>query len=467
MGRQIRVRRVEEVRVATSKKDPATGDASVKTDSQQDDEAQPVEGAETDGVEDAEFVDLENEGAEEADDPVALTEPEEQAATEPEGSDPDEESADADPVPEGDEPAYEKAIDDYPPVPPPPPVRAKASRQWVPMAVAGVVVAGLGFAAGTTWNTGTSAETDAAITALQDQLQAVETRTDALASSVEAFPAPPDLGPIEISIGEAEAEIGSLSRRLTEVQTAAQVALAEATGALDERLTAIELQPADDGGVSQTAIDALDRKIAALEAELEEQRTLVSALTADAEARFDQMRQEAEAEGLRAEAEARQTMARASIAAIQAAIETGAPYAAQAQAFEEVTGQSLPPTLAALADQGVPTSTSLADAFPQAARIGLAEARRVGLAEDGAGLSGFLRDQLSVRSVEPREGADVDAVLSRMEAAVAAGRLTDALAEAEALPTEVTAVMADWLGLAADRRTALSEAAALAVTDTN
>jgi hypothetical protein len=65
----------------------------------------------------------------------------------------------------------------------------------------------------------------------------------------------------------------------------------------------------------------------------------------------------------------------------------------------------------------------------------------------------------------PREGTDPDAILSRADAAVAEGRITDAIAEAAALPAEGQAALAAWLEQAnlyltaqqavADLRTAL------------
>jgi hypothetical protein len=71
----------------------------------------------------------------------------------------------------------------------------------------------------------------------------------------------------------------------------------------------------------------------------------------------------------------------------------------------------------------------------------------------------WLRRQLDARSVTPREGDDVDAVLSRAEAAAAAGELEAALAEIEALPEDVRAPFAEWEAAA---RTRLAAKAALA-----
>ena len=66
--------------------------------------------------------------------------------------------------------------------------------------------------------------------------------------------------------------------------------------------------------------------------------------------------------------------------------------------------------------------------------------------------------------MEPREGNDPDAVLSRAEAALREGRLTDALAELEALPEEGRAELSDWAGQAANRLAAVNAAQSLSET---
>ena len=123
------------------------------------------------------------------------------------------------------------------------------------------------------------------------------------------------------------------------------------------------------------------------------------------------------------------------------------------------TGAEVPEALAALAETGVPTRAALAESFPEAARAALAAARAE--AGEGASVSAFLRSQLGMRSLTPRAGDDPDAVLSRAEAALAEGRLSDALAEIEALPETARAAMADWAAQARSRADALVAAEAL------
>ena len=112
--------------------------------------------------------------------------------------------------------------------------------------------------------------------------------------------------------------------------------------------------------------------------------------------------------------------------------------------------------LAANAESGVPSLADLRAAYPDAARRALSAAR----ANDAGGRSigDFLRDNLGARSLEPRDGDDADAVLSRAEGALTAGRLGDALAELETLPDASRAELSGWIEQAETRRNAIAAA---------
>jgi len=72
--------------------------------------------------------------------------------------------------------------------------------------------------------------------------------------------------------------------------------------------------------------------------------------------------------------------------------------------------------------------------------------------------------QIGGRSVEPREGDDPDAILSRTEAAVTSGDLGAVLAEVSALPEGAQATMADWVAMVETRVAADAAMAELAAT---
>nr|MDA3856834.1 hypothetical protein [Roseovarius sp.] len=112
---------------------------------------------------------------------------------------------------------------------------------------------------------------------------------------------------------------------------------------------------------------------------------------------------------------------------------------------------------------GVPTLPALIERFPAAARSALAAAR-IESGQGTAGIGSFFKNQLGVRSLLPREGDDPDAVLSRVEAAVGDGRLSDALAEIELLPDVAKDKLSDWAAQVTRRKEAVAAAEALADT---
>ncbi len=99
------------------------------------------------------------------------------------------------------------------------------------------------------------------------------------------------------------------------------------------------------------------------------------------------------------------------------------------------------------------------DSFPPAARQALSDSRSEGASgEVVGGFGSFLREQLNVRSVAPREGDDADAILSRAEAALREGQLQAALTEVAALPELAAAPLAGWVNQAQARADALTAA---------
>ena len=81
--------------------------------------------------------------------------------------------------------------------------------------------------------------------------------------------------------------------------------------------------------------------------------------------------------------------------------------------------------------------------FADAARAGLGASLGAG-DTGGSALGNFLRAQTGARSVEPREGGDPDAILSRADAAVARGDIAAALTEIDGLPEPGLAAMKGW-----------------------
>lgn len=158
---------------------------------------------------------------------------------------------------------------------------------------------------------------------------------------------------------------------------------------------------------------------------------------------------------------ARRAEAVAAVAALQAALDRGIT---PDQARQTLEGAGIEPPEALT--RPVPSLDSLRADFPEAARAALRAAlRQDSAAGNGSLFANFLRAQTGARSVEAREGNDPDAILSRADEAVEAGRIGDAVTEIEALPEEARAApaMADWLAGATtyrDAQAALSDLSA-------
>lgn len=329
---------------------------------------------------------------------------------------------DAPPEKEQPQPAPEAAV-----VPPAP----KARGGVLPMLLGGLVAGAIGFAvASLTMPAGTTdllAAQDARIAAIQQQLTSQQ--------SV-------DLAPLESGLAD-------LALRVTGLQDD----LATTAATLEDRITALENRPAGsatgEGSSSSGATVEFEADVAALRAEL-------SQLTDMARTQLDTARAEAAAIEQNAAAAARAAAGRAALARLQAGVESGAPLGAALADLEDVLGTSVPDALLAVRD-GVPTLATLQDSFPDYARAALTTARAEGVAgEDATGVGAFLRNQFQVRSVNPRDGDDVDSMLSRAQAALRAGLLHDTLAEIAQLPAVARAELSDWLALAEARADAVA-----------
>lgn len=241
---------------------------------------------------------------------------------------------------------------------------------------------------------------------------------------------------------EAQIEaLGTLSERVANIENQFE--------ALDARLGDVEQRPVSESA-DAAAVNAYENELNAAREEIAAQRAELEALIAEAMSTENAADKAASA-----------AMQRAATSRILTALESGSAFAG-AVADLETTGIEVPEALNSVAESGVASLSSLQESFPDAARAALAASRDV--TGEGTGLTGFLRDQLGARSLEPREGDDPDAVLSRAEAAVRDGRLTDALAEIESLPEEGRTELSDWAGQAAQRLEAMGAAQSLSET---
>ena len=242
---------------------------------------------------------------------------------------------------------------------------------------------------------------------------------------------------------------------------AAQAATADAMVAADERIIALETRLND---LSNRAGDSGSVSTAAYEAELDALRSEMENLRGTAIAELESAREQAAEIENNAEAAARAATGRASLARIQSGMETGAPLGEALDDLAAALQADVPAALTAVRD-GTPTLAVLQSDFPALARAALATARAEGVSgEAEGGFASFLRNQFDVRSVAPKDGDGTDAILSRAEATLRQGRLTDALAEVGALPEVARAELSDWIALAEARADALAAAGTLSTS---
>ena len=375
-------------------------------------------------VEDAEIVPdtekVENTATESTDSDAPVAEVTEAATTESEAGPKEPEDAAEEPAAEDDSSAEPERFAP-PPAPTPEPVVIRQGG-FVPMVLGGLLAAAIGFglARFVLPETGTDA---AVISDIQRKLEGQAGATTKLSERIEALELGNDLSGIEAAQGDTQAAISGLADRMAALETA---------------LNDVQNLPASDG--------ASGAEIAAYEQELRELQAAVAAMTEHSTVLEEN-----------AQAAAQATLQRAALTRIMTALDAGVGFDS-AVADLEGLGVAVPDALRQAAASGVPSLTALQESFPDAARAALMASRDAGADSNGTGLTSFLRSQLGARSLTPREGSDPDAVLSRAEAAARDGRLSDALAEIEALPEEGRAAMAEWASQVGTRQEAVSAA---------
>ncbi|HHC29524.1 MAG TPA: hypothetical protein ENK80_03030 [Rhodobacterales bacterium] len=250
---------------------------------------------------------------------------------------------------------------------------------------------------------------------------------------------------------EADTGVTDLRQQLEDAQ-ARITRLSEVINNLDARLLEVEKIPRGSGTeAAEAAARAYERELAAmrsmLDGELAQIRATQEAANADSQS---------------AEAAAREAAMRAALAQVTAALDNGQPFGAALATLAEISGHSPSSTLASAAKAGIPTLTQLQSAFPEAARAALSASITELVAAGKIGrFEGFMRSQLGTRSLEPKEGDDPDAVLSRAEAALKSGDIAAALAEIGHLPEAGQSEMANWVALATSRAQAVADVQAM------
>ncbi|QXT40145.1 COG4223 family protein [Gymnodinialimonas ceratoperidinii] len=354
------------------------------------------------------------------------------------------------------------------PVPAPTPVVQKRGPGIGALLLGGVVAAAMGFGAAylglVTLNDTTAADAElaealSAIEAQQGTISALQSEVDALASAEPPALPEVDLSGVEGATAEVASNLSALSETVDDL-TARVVALEERpvitgdvaadTAALSEVVETLEARVAEERAAAAEAVAAAEASQAAAAAELQAAAEAAQAAIAEAEAR--------------AAATAEATQAQAALSRVQIAMAAGGPFA---DALSDLPVEA-PEALQAAAETGVPTIDELQASFPASARAALPIALRETAGDSATDRVGaFFMGQIGGRSVEPRDGDDPDAVLSRAEAAVGAGDIDGALSEIATLPEGAQAAFDEWIAQAEARVAADDALADLSATLNN
>ena len=208
---------------------------------------------------------------------------------------------------------------------------------------------------------------------------------------------------------------------------------------LEARIAALESKPTPIG-TDSAALAQLRAEVAAIKTD---GAAVVSAqVQADLDAKVKATEAKLAAIEQAAQSQAAATLTRAALRQIAAAMDSGAPYPA---ALAALTDTALPAVLADHAATGLPSLQALQASFPDSARAALDSALRADMGESWSDrVANFVRTQVGVRALTPRDGNDPDAILSRAEAALTAGDVAQAMAEIATLPTPAQDALAAW-----------------------
>ncbi len=311
---------------------------------------------------------------------------------------------------------------------------------------------------------------DGEIAALAGRLEAVEARmaegepadTDAIEQRMETVESQlaeatgPDLSPLESRIAALEeapvpaADTGDLGARIEATETA----LAD----LRETVSGLADRPAPDADLA-SRIDALQQA-------LDEERGASQALREEIDRRMQALADETR----RTDAAADRAVSRAAavsvaVAGLTRAVDSGQPFSAELDALRPfVDGDAPLQALGAHAADGLPTAARLAGTFDASAVLSAGTPEG---AEDGgfvSRLASSARSLVVVRPSGPVEGPGREAVVSRIEAALARGDVEAAHQEWQSLDEPAREATADWGAALGARAAADAELAAVATS---
>lgn len=311
------------------------------------------------------------------------------------------------------------------------PLSTKGS--FLPMFVGGIICAGLGFGAAVlTQQQSPLWPKDQAQIEFQAKTENQFIEITKKLVELEARPIPDvkqaDLSTIKNELGtiaNLEASIRAVATKATEVEN---------------RLSALE----------KSTIEAAipDELIAQYRAEIKDINEFLETQRAQIQGYMDDAQSKAKA----AETFARTATVRGALDKMSVAIDSGLGFSDIMADLEKAIDGPIPDALSSTAEAGVATLQDLSISFATGARVALSTARsEIDQGQGLAKIGNFLKSQFNARSVVPKDGDDPDAVLSRAEALVRDGKISDALDEIYKLSDSAQSEMAEWIANAKAR----------------
>ncbi|PZO67097.1 MAG: hypothetical protein DI498_05020 [Paracoccus denitrificans] len=256
---------------------------------------------------------------------------------------------------------------------------------------------------------------------------AQEAGADAARTALADLPAPTQGGTDPAQVAQLTTTIEAQAQRIAALESTVQPLT---TSDVPQRLSALDQQIKD-----LAARPDFDPAVAERLAALIQQADAAQAKLNDVESEAGRLQQAAEDA-------ARQARANSAATIFTQSLDTTITDDQRAAALADLeqAGVAANPALQA----PVVPLDQLKSEFEDAAQAGLRAALRAGSEGTGNAFVNFLKVQTGAHSVEPKEGSDPDAVLSRARAKVADNDIAAALSEIDALPEVSRTAMTEW-----------------------
>ncbi len=236
----------------------------------------------------------------------------------------------------------------------------------------------------------------------------------------------PEIEGLKTRNADLAAKVASVSKTAKTLQDSLTELQTEITN-----ITARQALTSQNGQVSEGALKQLEAKLTAI---------------ASAQERLNKSQNLAVKAQQDAKAKLRMADATEALGQISNALKAGAPFQKAMDRFVAVSGINPPAAVSDIASTGTPALSTLKKQFPELARRALRKDEAVNAdTSTVAKFTAFLKSQIGTRSLDAQQGDSLDAVLSRIEAALQTGDLQTAVAETTSLSAPAKQTMGQWI----------------------